>query len=103
MKFLRSSERGREEKREGHGKTFVSAAAEQHAASGIEEIEKADGGKKKDRLEREKKLYRYTVCASGDKSRGLLIFPHFFRFMCLIFGPEIFSFQHLYALCISKM
>ena len=55
MKFLRSSERGREEKREGHGKTFVSAAAEQHAASGMEEIEKAGGGKKKDRLEREKK------------------------------------------------
>ncbi len=65
MKFLRSSERGREEKREGHGKTFVSAAAEQHAVSGMEEIEKAGGGKKKDRLEREKKD-NYT----GTQSEG---------------------------------
>ncbi len=80
------------------------SSQQQHAASGMEEIEKAGGGKKKDRLEREKRLCRYTVCVSGDKSRGLTNFPSIFFDLCVSFlALKSFPFQHLYALCISRM
>ncbi len=57
---------------------------------GWRKLKRRAAGKRKIALKEKKRLYRYTVCISGDKSRGLTNFPSNVFKLCFIFGPEIF-------------